>query len=68
MRWSIAPVTLTRKGLVELQEWFDAKRFDESALQTAWKQKTNQDIAAKLVGHIRRASMKNPSFCRLTCV
>ncbi|MCW4627878.1 MULTISPECIES: type I restriction-modification system endonuclease [Marinomonas] len=56
------PRDLTRKGLVELQEWFDAKRFDESALQTAWKQKTNQDIAAKLVGHIRRASMKNPQL------
>ncbi|WP_417527578.1 type I restriction-modification system endonuclease [Marinomonas shanghaiensis] len=56
------PRDLTRKGLVELQEWFDAKHFDESALQTAWKQKTNQDIAAKLVGHIRRASMKNPQL------
>ena len=56
------PRDLTRKGLVELQEWFDAKHFDESALQTAWKQKTNQDIAAKLVGHIRRASMKNPEL------
>jgi len=56
------PRDLTRKGLVTLQEWFDAKHFDESALQTAWKQKTNQDIAAKLVGHIRRASMKNPQL------
>ena len=56
------PRDLTRKGLVELQEWFDAKHFDESALQTAWKQKTNQDIAAKLVGHIRRASMRNPQL------
>ncbi|MEP3348469.1 MAG: type I restriction-modification system endonuclease [Marinomonas sp.] len=54
------PRDLTRKGLVELQEWFDAKHFDESALQVAWKQKTTQEIAAKLVGHIRRASMKNP--------
>lgn len=54
------PRDLTRKGLVELQEWFDAKHFDESALQVAWYKTTTQEIAAKLVGHIRRASMKNP--------
>ena len=53
------PRDLTRKGLVELQEWFDANYFDESALQAAWKRKTTQDIAAKLVGHIRRAAIGN---------
>ncbi len=35
------PRDLTRKGLVELQEWFDANYFDESALQAAWKRKND---------------------------
>lgn len=51
------PRDLTRKGLVELQEWFDAQKYDESTLRTAWKAVTNQDIAARLVGHIRRAAI-----------
>jgi type I restriction enzyme R subunit len=56
------PRDLTRKGLVELQEWFDARHFSESALHMAWSKAKTQDIAAKLVGHIRRASMKNPQL------
>lgn len=56
------PRDLTRKGLVELQEWFDARHFSESTLQMAWNKAKTQDIAAKLVGHIRRASMKNPQL------
>ncbi|MEZ9141674.1 MULTISPECIES: type I restriction-modification system endonuclease [unclassified Shewanella] len=51
------PRDLTRKGLVELQEWFDSQHFDESTLRKAWAKKTNQDIAARLIGHIRRAAM-----------
>jgi type I restriction enzyme R subunit len=51
------PRDLTRKALVELQEWFDAQHFDESTLRKAWAKKTNQDIAARLIGHIRRAAM-----------
>ncbi len=51
------PKDLTRKALIELQEWFDAQSFDESTLRVAWQKTTNQDIAAKLIGHIRRAAL-----------
>jgi len=52
-----SPKDLTRKGLLELQEWFDQQHFDESTLKTAWKKVKNQDIAARLIGHIRRAAV-----------
>jgi type I restriction enzyme R subunit len=51
------PRDLTRKGLLELQEWFDAQNFSEPTLKKAWKETKNQDIAARLVGHIRRAAI-----------
>lgn len=51
------PRDLTRKGLVELQEWFDSQHFEESALRSAWKETRNEDIAARLIGHIRRAAV-----------
>jgi type I restriction enzyme R subunit len=51
------PRDLTRKGLIELQEWFDAKNFNDSSLRSAWKSVKNEDIAARLIGHIRRAAM-----------
>ena len=51
------PRDLTRKGLVELQEWFDAQNYNDASLRKAWKAVTNQDIAARLIGHIRRAAM-----------
>ncbi|WP_258873806.1 helicase-related protein, partial [Salmonella enterica] len=50
------PRDLTRKGLVELQEWFDRQHFEESSLRSAWKATRNEDIAARLIGHIRRAA------------
>lgn len=51
------PRDLTRKGLIELQEWFDSKNFNDSSLRSAWKSVKNEDIAARLIGHIRRAAM-----------
>lgn len=51
------PRDLTRKGLVELQEWFDRQHFEESSLRRAWKETRNEDIAARLIGHIRRAAV-----------
>lgn len=51
------PRDLTRKGLIELQEWFDAQNYNDSTLRYAWNVAKNQDIAAKLIGHIRRASI-----------
>lgn len=51
------PRDLTRKSLLELQEWFDRLHFDESTLRVAWQETKNQDVAARLVGHIRRAAI-----------
>lgn len=51
------PRDLTRKGLVELQEWFDRQHFEESSLRKAWQETRNEDIAARLIGHIRRAAV-----------
>ena len=51
------PRDLNRKSLLELQEWFDRLHFDESTLRVAWKETKNQDVAARLVGHIRRAAI-----------
>lgn len=51
------PRDLTRKGLVELQEWFDRQHFEESSLRRAWAETRNEDIAARLIGHIRRAAV-----------
>ncbi|GIA96625.1 type I restriction-modification system endonuclease [Vibrio cholerae] len=54
------PRDLTRKALIELQEWFDGQNYNDSTLRHAWKVAKNQDIAAKLIGHIRRASIGDP--------
>ncbi|GEA51431.1 type I restriction-modification system deoxyribonuclease [Vibrio inusitatus NBRC 102082] len=51
------PRDLTRKSLLELQEWFDAQNFNEPTLKKAWKETKNQDVAARLIGHIRRAAI-----------
>jgi len=51
------PRDLTRTALLELQEWFDRQHFDESTLRVAWRETRNQDIAARLIGHIRRAAL-----------
>lgn len=51
------PRDLTRKALIELQTWFDNQSFDDSTLRVAWKESKNQDIAARLIGHIRRAAL-----------
>ncbi|MDN3696184.1 type I restriction-modification system endonuclease [Vibrio cortegadensis] len=51
------PRGLTRKGLLELQEWFDAQNFNEPTLKKAWKETKNQDVAARLIGHIRQAAI-----------
>ncbi len=51
------PRDLTRKGLIELQEWFDAQNFNDSSLRSAWMSAKNEDIAARLIGHIRRAAI-----------
>lgn len=51
------PRELTRKQLKELMLELDKAGFTEANLDTAWRQMTNQDIAARIVGYIRKAAM-----------
>jgi len=49
------PRELTRKQLRELKLLLDENGFSEAGLQTAWRETTNQDIAASIIGFIRNA-------------
>ncbi|MCA9614672.1 MAG: type I restriction-modification system endonuclease, partial [Myxococcales bacterium] len=51
------PRELTRKQLKDLKLALDQAGFDESSLRTAWRQKSNVDIAASILGYIRQAAL-----------
>lgn len=51
------PRELTRKQLRELMLELDKAGFTEAGLSTAWREMTNQDIAARIVGYIRQAAI-----------
>jgi type I restriction enzyme R subunit len=51
------PRELTRKQLRELAFELDRAGFSEANLATAWREMTNQDIAARIVGYIRQAAI-----------
>lgn len=51
------PRELTRKQLRELVMELDKAGFTETGLSTAWREMTNQDIAARIVGYIRQAAI-----------
>ena len=51
------PRELTRKHLRELVVELDKAGFTETNLATAWREMTNQDIAARIVGYIRQAAI-----------
>lgn len=51
------PRELTRQQLKELRLLLDGAGYTEAALQTAWRETTNQDIAASIIGFIRRAAL-----------
>lgn len=51
------PRELTRKQLRELVVELDKAGFTETGLSTAWREMTNQDIAARIVGYIRQAAI-----------
>lgn len=38
----------------------DSEGYTEAKLQSAWRNNTNQDVAASIVGHIRRAAIGEP--------
>lgn len=52
-----APRNLTRAQLKEVKLLLDGAGFKEANLQSAWRSQTNQDIAASIIGHIRRAAL-----------
>ena len=54
------PRELTRKQLRELALELDRAGFSEASLATAWREMTNQDIAARIVGYIRQAAIGDP--------
>lgn len=54
------PRELTRKQLRELAFELDRAGFNEASLTTAWRELTNQDIAASIVGYIRQAAIGDP--------
>jgi type I restriction enzyme, R subunit len=51
------PRDLTRKQLKELILALDQAGFSEARLATAWREMSNQDIAARIVGYIRQAAL-----------
>lgn len=51
------PKDLTRETLKEVKLLLDKYGYSEAKLQSAWRHKTNQDIAASIVAHIRRAAL-----------
>ena len=54
------PRDLTRESLRELRMALDARHFTEKALRAAWHDKTNEDIAASIIGFIRQAALGDP--------
>ena len=54
------PRELTRQQLKELRLVLDEAGYTEAGLQTAWRETTNQDVAASIIGFIRRAAVGDP--------
>jgi len=51
------PRDLTRAQLKELRLLLDAAGFSETNLQVAWREMTNEDIAASIIGFIRQVAL-----------
>ncbi|BAL23789.1 type I restriction-modification system endonuclease [Azoarcus sp. KH32C] len=51
------PRDLTREQLKEVRLLLDQHGYAEARLQTAWRNKTNHEIAASIVGYIRQAAL-----------
>ncbi|WP_413297029.1 type I restriction-modification system endonuclease [Synechococcus sp. MIT S9452] len=50
------PWGLTRADLKSLRIALDAEGYNEASLRTAWRDTTNQELVASIMGHIRRAA------------
>ena len=51
------PRDLTREQLREVRLLLDNAGFSEANLQSAWRNATNQEIAASIIGYIRQAAI-----------
>jgi len=51
------PRDLNREQLKEVKMLLDGAGYSEATLRTAVRHQTNQDIAASIIGHIRRAAL-----------
>ncbi|MES1026601.1 type I restriction-modification system endonuclease [Gloeocapsa sp. BRSZ] len=51
------PRELTRAQLKEIRLLLDAAGYSETKLQVAWREMTNEDIAASIIGFIRQAAL-----------
>jgi len=51
------PKDLTRAQLKEVRLLLDGAGYSEASLQSAWRSQSNQDIAAGIMAHIRRAAL-----------
>jgi type I restriction enzyme R subunit len=51
------PRDLTRQQLKDIKLLLDGAGYSEAKLQSAIRNQTNQDIAASIIGHIRRAAL-----------
>jgi len=54
------PRDLTRAQLKELRLALDAEGFTDAHLQAAWRDTTNEDIAASIIGFIRHTALGDP--------
>jgi type I restriction enzyme R subunit len=54
------PRDLTRDDLRALKLALDAEGYSEKALQTAWRESKNEDIAATIIGYIRQLALGSP--------
>nr|WP_287411912.1 type I restriction-modification system endonuclease [Pseudodesulfovibrio sp.] len=54
------PRELTRQQLKELRLFLDEHEYTEVNLRTAWRETTNHDIAASIIGFIRRLALGSP--------
>ena len=54
------PRDLTREQLKALRVQLDAAGYSETQLRSAWRNQTNEDIAASIIGFIRQAAMGDP--------
>jgi len=51
------PKDLTREQLKEIRLLLDKNGYNEAKLSTAWRNQTNQEIAASIIGYIRQAAL-----------